>query len=203
MKPTAVVFDLGKVLLHFDYGIAAEKFQKRCRLSTGDIRAVIDQSPLLHGFETGRLSTAEFFSELCRNTGFTGDVAEFTDIFCNVFTPIDAMIELHAELRRLGVPTFIFSNTNFLQADHIRRNYPFFANFDGYVLSCEHGVMKPDARLYEVVEQMTGRRGSELLYIDDRPENVATGTERGWHSVLHSDPSETIPLVERHFSNVG
>ncbi|MSU62139.1 MAG: HAD family phosphatase [Pedosphaera sp.] len=198
MKPTSVVFDLGKVLLHFDYGIAAEKFQKRCRLSTCDIRAVIDQSPLLHGFETGRLSTGEFFSELCRATDFIGDVAEFIDIFCNVFTPIEPMIELHAELRRRGVPTFIFSNTNFLQADHIRRNYPFFANFDGYVLSCEHGVMKPDARLYEVVERMTGRHHGELLYIDDRPENVATGKERGWQAILHADPSKTISLVQEH-----
>ena len=74
MKPTAVVFDLGKVLLHFDYGIAAEKFQKRCRIASSDIRAVIDQSPLLHGFETGRLSGEEFFEELCRATGFAGDL---------------------------------------------------------------------------------------------------------------------------------
>ena len=56
MNPQAVIFDLGKVLLHFDYGIAAEKFQRRCHVPVRDIRHVIDQSPLLPGFETNQLS---------------------------------------------------------------------------------------------------------------------------------------------------
>src|SRR5688500_2704276 len=108
MDPKAVIFDLGKVLLHFDYGIAAEKFQRRCNSSAGDIRHAIDQSPLLHGFETNQLSTAQFFAALSRATGFCGDLAEFSNIFCNVFSPIEPMIELQARLRERGLPTYIF-----------------------------------------------------------------------------------------------
>ena len=55
------------------------------------------------------------------------------------------MIQLHAALRQQGIPTYIFSNTNELAVSHIRRTFPFFANFDGYILSYEHGAMKPDA----------------------------------------------------------
>ena len=40
--------------------------------------------------------------------------------------------------------------------------------------------MKPDAKIYEAMERMAGRRGSDLLYIDDRPENIAAGAKRGW-----------------------
>jgi|SRR5438552_13789193 len=195
MPSQAVVFDLGKVLLHFDYGIAAEKFGRRCGLGATDIRHLIDQSPLLHRFETNKLTPAQFFSELCNATGFSGDLVEFCEIFCNVFSPIEPMIQLHSQLRERGVPTFIFSNTNFLQLEHIRRSYPFFSSFDGYVLSCEHGVMKPDAKLYEIVEQVTARRGNELIYIDDRADNVATAKERGWQTILHVAPEQTIAQV--------
>jgi len=195
MTRTAVVFDLGKVLLHFDYGIAAEKFERRCTFAAPEIRHAIDQSPLLHGFETNQLTTEQFFAELSRTTGFSGDLAEFSEIFCNVFSPIEPMIELHAQLRSQGVPTYIFSNTNFLQIEHIRRSYPFFANFDGYVLSCQHGVMKPYQQLYEVVERVTARRGNELLYIDDRAENVAAAVARGWNSILHCSPETSIAAV--------
>lgn len=195
MNPKAVVFDLGKVLLHFDYGIAAEKFQRRCQLSASDIRYAIDQSPLLHEFETNQLSTEQFFGALSRATGFGGNLAEFSEIFCNVFSPIEPMIELHSQLRARGVPTYIFSNTNFLQIEHIRRRFPFFANFDGYVLSCEHGAMKPDSQLYEVVERTSGRRGRDLLYIDDRAENIAAGAERGWRTIHHTDPEITCTAV--------
>jgi epoxide hydrolase-like predicted phosphatase len=195
--PEAVVFDLGKVLLHFDYGIAAEKFQRRCRASVADIRPAIDQSPLLHSFETNRMTTEEFFRALSSATGFGGDLAEFTEIFCNVFSPIEPMIELHARLRERGVPTYIFSNTNFLQIEHIRRSYPFFANFDGYVFSCEHGSMKPEGRLYEVMERIAGRNGSALLYIDDRAENIAAGAQRGWQTIHHVDPKKSRAAVQR------
>ncbi len=58
------------------------------------------------------------------------------------------MIALHAELRGRGVPTYIFSNTNDLAIEHIRRNFPFFKNFVGYIYSYEIGAMKPDARIY-------------------------------------------------------
>jgi len=61
---------------------------------------------------------------------------------------------------------------------HIRRAFPFFSNFDGYVYSYEHRAMKPDPKFYAVVERMTSCRGKQILYIDDRPENAATGLVR-------------------------
>lgn len=195
MIPNVAVFDLGKVLLHFDYAIAAARFQQRCSKPAAIIQEAIDQSPLLHQFETNQLSTEEFFAALKSTTGFAGNLEEFSDIFCDVFSPIEPMISVHAELRERGVPTYIFSNTNFLQIGHIRRQFGFFQNFDGYILSCEHGVMKPDHRLYEVVERITGRRGGEILYVDDRLENVVAGQERGWRAIHFTNPDEAVRLI--------
>jgi HAD superfamily hydrolase (TIGR01509 family) len=93
------------------------------------------------------------------------------------------------------VPTFIFSNTNELAIEHVRRTYPFYANFDDHVLSYEHGAMKPDARLYEVVERLSGCRGPELLYIDDLPKNIEGGRARGWQVILQENPAKTIAAV--------
>jgi len=50
---------------------------------------------------------------------------------------------MQAALRAAKVPTFIFSNTNDLAIEHIRRNFPFFEQFDGYIFSYEIGGMKP------------------------------------------------------------
>jgi FMN phosphatase YigB (HAD superfamily) len=56
--------------------------------------------------------------------------------------------------------------------------------------------MKPDARIYEVAERGTGRRGADILYLDDRPENVAAGLARGWRAVLHERPEKTRTIIE-------
>ena len=194
--PSAAVFDLGKVLLDFDYGIAIARIQKQCRLSIDELQALINQSPLLYRYETNLLTTAQFFAEVQSASGFCGDLVQFRGLFSDIFSPIEPMIQLHATLRARKVPTYIFSNTNELAIEHIRSRFAFFREFDGYILSYEHSAMKPDAALYDAVERAAGRRGADLLYIDDRPENIATGRERGWHTVLHETPEKTRAAVQ-------
>jgi FMN phosphatase YigB (HAD superfamily) len=195
--PAVLVFDLGKVLLDFDYGIAATRLASRCALSAEQVRSVIDQSPLLFAYETGRLKSQGFYDEVCQRTGFRGVLDEFSASFSDIFTEIEPMVDLQRRLRKRGIPTWIFSNTNPIALAHIRRQFPFFEQFDGYVLSFEHGAMKPDPVIYERVEKATGRRGAEILYMDDRPENVEAGRARGWRVIHHVSPEQTIAAVER------
>ena len=195
--PKAVVFDLGKVLVDFDYRIAAERIAARSEVTPHQLWGFLDQSPLLHRYETGLITTQQIFDEVQAFTRFQGDLEEFGRLFGDIFTPVPRMIELHAAVRAKGLPTCIFSNTNELAVAQIRRAFSFFANFDGYVYSYEHGVMKPQPRLYEVVEETLGGRGAEILYLDDRPENVRAGAARGWQTVLHETPELSWAAVRR------
>ena len=202
-KPSIVVFDLGKVLVDFDYSIAARKVAARSARTIEHLRSFLESSPLLVEYETGWLTRKEFFAEICRATGFHGTVEEFGEFFADIFTEIPPMIELHAGLRRRGIPTYIFSNTNDLAIEHVRRNFPFFRNFDGYIFSYEVKAMKPDAKIYDALEKLTGRRGAEILYLDDRPENVAGGAARGWRTILHETPEKTRAALENFYCSGG
>lgn len=194
--PKAAVFDLGKVLLNFDYRLAAGRLSGRGNKSPEEIVHLLLETPILLHYECGRLQKGEFFGEFCKATGYGGSLDEFTLGFGDIFTPIPEMIDLQAQLRRASVPTYVFSNTNELAVDYIRRHFPFFNTFDGYILSYEHGSMKPDPRLYEVVEASTGRMGPEILYVDDRLENIQTAAARHWQAILHEQPAETRRQVE-------
>ncbi|HEX3719809.1 MAG TPA: HAD family phosphatase [Verrucomicrobiae bacterium] len=193
--PKVVVFDLGKVLVDFDYGISSAKFATKSRCNAGQIRELIDHAPLLYRFETGLLTNEQFYGEVCSTCGFSGSFVEFYEIFADIFTEIHPMTAMHAALRAHAVPTYIFSNTNGIAVAHIQKKFPFFANFDGYVYSFQQGVMKPDAKIYEVVENLTGHRGNDIVYLDDRFENFDAGRIRGWRAFLHKSPDETIPVL--------
>ena len=195
-RPKAVVFDLGKVLVDFDYSIAGRRIAAHGKMSAAEVQKFIDHSPLLVRFETGQMSQEQFFAEVQSVTGFDGTLDEFAEFFADIFSPIEPMLKLHAALRQRGVPTYVFSNTNELAVGHIRKSFPFFSQFNGYVCSYEHGAMKPDAKLYEIVERQSGRRQAEILYLDDRPENVAAGAARGWQIILQESPEKTRALVE-------
>ena len=197
IRPRAVVFDLGKVLLDFDYNIAARTLSPHSRLGPDDFKQVLDQSPLLHHYESGRITTAEFEAEVRKLTGYAGTADHVRAAFADIFAEIPEMIALQDGLRRQGIPTYIFSNTNEIAVGHIRARYPFFGGFDGLVLSYEIGAMKPLGASYVAVERHTGLSGTELLYVDDRAENIAGGESRGWQSLLHVTPAITIAEVLR------
>jgi glucose-1-phosphatase len=186
-----VVFDLGKVLVDFDYSIAARRIAARSTQPPENLDAFLSSSSALIQLETGLITRQQFFNQVQNATGFVGDIKEFGGMFADIFTEISPMVELQSELRRRGFKTYIFSNTNDLAIEHIRRNFPFFKNFDGYILSYEIKTMKPDAPIYQALEKMAGKRGDEITYIDDRAENITGGTARGWRTILHETPEQT------------
>ena len=137
-----IVFDLGKVLVDFDYSIAARKVAARSTKSLLNLVYLLSNSSLIVEYECGQVTRQQFFEQVRDAVGFQGDLAEFGGYFADIFTEIPQMIALHAELRGRGFKTYIFSNTNDLAIEHVGRNFPFFKNFDGYIYSCEVGAMK-------------------------------------------------------------
>ena len=197
---TTVVFDLGKVLVDFDYAIAARHLAAQAEKSAAEIYHVIYDSPLLAAYESARLTSRQFYDEARRAIGFHGDFAAFSSAFADIFSEIPAMIRLQEELRAAGVPTFVLSNTNEIAVEHIRSRFPFFGGFTGLVLSYEQGVMKPDAAIYRAAETLSGCGGREILFIDDRLENVRGAEQLGWRTICHRTPEETMRTVRQMVS---
>jgi HAD superfamily hydrolase (TIGR01509 family) len=196
VKPKAVVFDLGNVLLDFDYRIVSRKMREFCPITEEELLKALNQSPLLHKYESGGLSSEQFFEEMKQACSFRGEFREFEAIFADIFRPVPEMIDLQKALEESGIPTFLFSNTNDIAIRHIRTAYPFVRNFTGEILSYEHGAIKPQPAIYGVVEKLSGFEGADLLYIDDRLENIEAGRERGWQTIHHHEPADTIRRVE-------
>ncbi|HEY4417427.1 MAG TPA: HAD family phosphatase [Verrucomicrobiae bacterium] len=192
MNQPVFIFDLGKVLVDFDWSIAARKIIQRSRRSPEQFTEYLATSPLLWQYECGQISRADFFAAISDLTDFQGTATEFNDYFAEIFTEIPPMIALQTSLRERGFKTYIFSNTNDLAIEHIRRDFPFFKNFDGYIFSYEVGAMKPQPKIYEAMEAMSGRRGADLIYLDDRRENIEAGHARGWSTILHETPEKTL-----------
>jgi glucose-1-phosphatase len=199
----AIVFDLGKVLVDFDYTLAVRQLVQRGNQTVEGIQRLLLHGPLLADYELGRISTDDFFQKVKELSGFRGDLAEFQNIFGGIFTRIEPMVQFQAELRRCSLPTFIFSNTSEIVVQYLHRHFAFFREFNGYILSYEHHSLKPDFRLYEVVEEVTQAKGARIIYIDDRPENIEAGLARGWRAILHQQPEATRAQVTAALGNFG
>ena len=190
--PRAVVFDLGKVLLDFDYSKVVHRLAEAGRGGVVEARRALLESSLLHEYESGRIDSESFYQRLQSALDLTLDYPGFRAGFGDIFSPIPEMIAAHARLRAWGIPTFILSNTNEIAISHIQERYPFFHQFDGCVLSHEIGALKPGASIYQALESRAGRFGPDLFYLDDLGENVAAAAARGWQAVVHTSPQASL-----------
>ena len=195
----AVAFDIGKVLLDFDYLVLVRKMAPHTQWSEAELNDYLNQSPLLARYESGELSSSEFFELIQRETDFTGGEAEFAALFEDIFTPISEMINIHRQIAQSGIPTFTFSNTNEMAVRYISRTYDFWKMFNGHVLSYEVGALKPEEKIYEALEELSDLNGEEIIYLDDRSENCEAGSERGWQVCCHQD----VESSRRFLSNIG
>ena len=57
--PKIIVFDLGKVLVDFDYSIAGRRIAADANLSAAEVQKYLDHSPLLVRYETGLMTRQE------------------------------------------------------------------------------------------------------------------------------------------------
>ncbi len=194
--PKVVVFDLGKVLLDFDFRIFAHNLSAQSKLSADEVMEKVVGSDVLVDYEYGRTGSQEFYHQVKDLSGYSGGYPAFENLFGEIFTEIDEMVSLQRELKTLGVPRFIFSNTNEIAIRIIRQQYEFFSEFDGYIYSYEHRAMKPEGPLYEVVEKIIGCSGQDLVFIDDKEENIHAAIDRGWHGVVHKEPSSTRSQIK-------
>lgn len=186
MNCTTVIFDLGKVLLDFDYDLVIRRLAAGGGSDSRTVRRLLIESSLLTDYEMGHFDSESFYDRLRAALGLRMDYHGFRKQFADIFSPMTGMIELHAALRKRGIPTFIFSNTNEIAVTHIRERYPFFSGFDDYVFSYEIGAMKPAPAIYAAMEQRVGVPPEQLLYFDDRIENVEAGRARGWRAVVQT-----------------
>jgi putative hydrolase of the HAD superfamily len=60
--------------------------------------------------------------------------------------------------------------------------------FDHMIISGEVGVMKPEARIYQIALEQAGVRPNEAVFVDDFFDNVEGSRAVGMHGIHFRDP---------------
>ena len=102
---------------------------------------------------------------------------------------IPGTVEILRALKDGGTGCYALSNMSHEASRFMRGHHPFMGWFDGVVISAEEGVIKPDPAIYRILTARFGLAPEECLFIDDRPENVATAQAEGWQGVVFTGPA--------------
>ena len=177
------LFDIGNVLLKFDFVPMVRKLNHRAELAFDDVMAMVLRHRDLA--ESGRITSSQFLDQLCADLGFPGEPEAAAAIYADIFTENPPMFELARDMRGRGMRLALFSNISPIHADFIVERFPGMGLFTEAVFSFRTGDIKPNEPMYREAVERLGMAPEETFYIDDRPENIETGERLGFVTHLY------------------
>lgn len=169
-----IYFDLGNVLLHFDHKIMVRQLADLFGATEGEMTGWVIAADLQLDYESGRLTSREFYEKLCQLAGSRPDYEQAMHAASAIFAVNEPMIPLLQQLRGDGHRLGILSNTCEAHWQFVIREFPLVPGyFEHAVLSYEVGAVKPWRNIYDRAIQSAGVAPHALFFTDDRLENVA------------------------------
>ncbi|MFM7181459.1 MAG: HAD family hydrolase [Verrucomicrobiales bacterium] len=177
------LFDIGNVLLAFDLTPAVARLNHRQDLTTEQATAhLVSHRDLM---EAGKIPPEVFISRLTHDLAWPGNPGEAAAIYADIFTPILPNWELADNLSKRGFRLVLFSNISPIHSEFINTRYEVFSLFPEAIFSYNTGDIKPRDGMYREAVEKLGMKPEETFYIDDNPDNIATGKRFGFHTHLY------------------
>jgi glucose-1-phosphatase len=182
-KYSAVVFDLGMVLVPFDYKIMVKRLEEvEPGLGNHFIESYRNNYNIHRDFERGKISNDDFVDMMLKVIDFKIDSETFKRFYSEIFTFNQNVIDLLPVIKK-NYRLFLLSNTNAIHHQYGWKNFSFIQHFEKLILSHEVGAVKPEEKIYRAVEAASGLPSEEHIFIDDIKEYADTPKKFGWDGI--------------------
>ncbi|MBJ3763258.1 HAD family phosphatase [Maribius pontilimi] len=187
MAVDVVIFDIGNVLIEWQ----PERFYDR---EIGrDRREAMFAEVDLHGMND-RVDRGEPFRDVIYEVAdatpdWRDEIRMWHDRWIELAHPvIPHSVALMRRLRSKGVPVWSLTNFGVESFAYAATQFDFLSEFDRDFVSGHMGVIKPDPRIYEMVEAASPFAPDRLLFTDDRADNITAAAARGWQTHPFTGP---------------
>ena len=194
-----VIFDLGKVLIPFDFSRGYRALENYCAYPAAEIPKRIATTGLVPRFEAGLVEPRDFVEQLRGMLGLKISYEQFCEIWSSIFLP-DALVP-ETLLAGIGerYRLLVLSNTNAIHFEMVRQTYPWLRHFHDLVLSYEVKATKPSPEIYRAAIEKARCRPEECFFTDDIPAYVEGARREGIDAVLF----ESCAQLERDLAARG
>lgn len=181
MQPQAVIFDIGNVLTRWQpeafYDRVIGEDRRRALFAAVDLHGMNDR------IDEGALFRETIYDWAEAHPEWAPEVRMWYDRWIELASPrIEGSIRLQRALRARGVPVFALTNFGRYTFEDALPKMDFLQDFDRLYVSGVMGVIKPDPRIYQMVEEDCGLPPESLLFTDDRADNITAAARRGWRT---------------------
>ncbi len=189
-----LVFDFGAVLFTWQPAVLMRKHfpaQASTARQAAELAAAVFGHTHWHEFDRGVVSAQEVCSSTSERLGL--DTQAFGRLIDDIADHLQPMPETLALLTQLcslreresdQIRLYFLSNMPVPYARVLERKHGFLQWFDGGVFSGDVQCIKPDAKLFALLERQYGLTPANTLLIDDLAANVAGARACGWQGIV-------------------
>jgi len=191
-RPKILFFDLGMVLLRFDVNVMCRQVGQTAGISAAAAHQALFGSPLQRDYESGRVTTRQFYESFCRETGTRPEYEALLEAASDIFELNASMIPVVAHLYRGGWRLGLLSNTCECHWEHCLRRFCILSElFDVHALSFRIGAAKPEPAIFQAAAELAGVAPREVFFTDDILGHVEGARNVGFDAV----PYTTTPRL--------
>jgi putative hydrolase of the HAD superfamily len=198
-KISAVLFDYGMVLSNVPEDAAWRKLEHVLEAEQKTFQAAYWK--YRDAYDRGALSAQTYWESVARDLDKAIDanvLRALIDADTNVWTqPNVEMMEWSARLNRAGIKTGILSNIGDAMELGVLGRFPALAEFSHHTFSHRLGIAKPDAAIYQHAVEGLGVPAGEILFVDDREENILAARAAGMVAVQYGGHRGFVEEMER------
>lgn len=188
--PKAVVLDIGNVILNWD----PDLLYRQLLPDEADREAfysAADMAEMNLDVDRGAPFRDRIYAQAEKHPDHADLIRAWHDRWPEMLTPeITGTSAILRELRAQGTPVFALSNFGVDSYTLAQTIYPVLSEFDREYISGRLQCIKPDPRIYEILEQDSGLSGPDLCFFDDRQDNIEAARARGWQAHLFENPEK-------------
>jgi len=117
----------------------------------------------------------------------------------SITRPNQGAVQWARLLHHEGFPLTLLSNMPLELSRHVTKSFPILSTFEHLIYSCDHRSIKPDLAIYRNCLERLNAAPQDILYLDDRAENVEAAASLGISAVLFDTVEKTASRVESQF----
>lgn len=179
MTIKAVIFDIGNVLIEWQperyYDAKIGEDRRRAMFAQLDLHGMNDI------IDRGGDFRQTIYDWADKTPEWAEEIRLWHDDWLEMAKPaIPRSVRLLRALRAQGTPVHALTNFGIGTWAIATPAYDFLNEFDHAFVSGHMGVIKPEARIYEMVEEQLNLPGEALIFADDRLDNIKAAEARGW-----------------------
>lgn len=201
LQVKAVLFDYGKVLSGPEKAEAWNGMRDLLGLSEEKFREMYWK--YRDDYDRGTLSGTQYWSNIAQDVAFPLDddsLLELKKLDVEMWTDLNLpMVEWAHRLKSAGVKTGILSNIGDAMEEGVRAKFAWVEGFTHATWSHALKLRKPEPEIYVAAAKGLGVEPGEVLFIDDREDNIAGAQAVGMLGVVYGQHGE----FEREMERIG